>query len=298
MSPKLVHTLSEYRAVCDGLRGGGRRLGFVPTLGALHHAHQALMRAARGVADHVAVSIFVNPTQFGPGEDFQRYPRDLDGDLALCAAAGVDVVFAPDVAEMYPRGEATRVIVSRLTDSWCGKSRPGHFEGVATVVTKLFAATGACTAVFGRKDYQQLQVVKRLAADLLLPVTVVEHPTQRDPDGLATSSRNRYLSPAERARALGLPRALGAVAAAFDAGERDAARLSEIVRASLSRENLAVEYAALVDSRDLSELSSGRLELGQGAVLIAARVGSTRLIDNTVLGVDAPPHVEPAGGAA
>ena len=298
MSPKLVQTLSEYRAVCDGLRGGGRRLGFVPTLGALHHAHQALMLAARGVADHVAVSIFVNPTQFGPGEDFQRYPRDLEGDLALCAAAGVDVVFAPEASEIYPRGEATRVIVSRLADNWCGKSRPGHFEGVATVVTKLFAATGACTAVFGRKDYQQLQVVKRLAQDLLLPVTVVEHPTQRDPDGLATSSRNRYLSAPDRLRALGLPRALAAVAGAFDAGERDAARLIEIVRASLSRESLAVEYAALVDSRDLTELAAGRIETGQGAVLIAARVGSTRLIDNTVLGIDIPPRVEPAGGAA
>ena len=298
MSPRLVQTLSEYRAVCDGLRAGGRRLGLVPTLGALHHAHQALMQAARSAADHVAVSIFVNPTQFGPGEDFQRYPRDLEGDLAVCAAAGVDVVFAPDVSEIYPRGEATRVIVSRLTDNWCGKSRPGHFEGVATVVTKLFAATGPCTAVFGRKDYQQLQVVKRLATDLLLPVTVLEHPTQRDPDGLATSSRNRYLSPAERARALGLPRALGAVGGAFEAGERDAARLLEIVRASLSRDNLAVEYAALVDSRDLSELSSGRVEAGQGALLIAARVGSTRLIDNTLLGVDVPPRVEPAGGAA
>ena len=298
MSPKLVQTLSEYRAVCDGLRGGGRRLGFVPTLGALHHAHQALMLAARGVADHVAVSIFVNPTQFGPGEDFQRYPRDLEGDLALCAAAGVDVVFAPEASEIYPRGEATRVIVSRLADNWCGKSRPGHFEGVATVVTKLFAATGACTAVFGRKDYQQLQVVKRLAQDLLLPVTVVEHPTQRDPDGLATSSRNRYLSAPDRLRALGLPRALAAVAGAFDAGERDAARLIEIVRASLGRESLAVEYAALVDSRDLTELAAGRIETGQGAVLIAARVGSTRLIDNTVLGIDIPPRVEPAGGAA
>jgi pantoate--beta-alanine ligase len=191
MSPQLVTTVAEYRAACDELRRGGQRLGLVPTLGALHHAHQELMRAALGAADRVAVSIFVNPTQFGPGEDFQRYPRDLDADLEACAAAGADLVFAPDVQQMYPSGEATRVRVNGLTDNWCGKSRPKHFEGVATVVTKLFAATGPCSAVFGRKDYQQLQVVKRMTLDLLLPVSIVEHPTQRDPDGLATSSRNR-----------------------------------------------------------------------------------------------------------
>jgi len=152
MTLRLVTTLADYRATCDALRAGGGRLALVPTMGALHHGHQALMRAARSVADHVAVSIFVNPTQFGPSEDFQRYPRDPEGDLAACAAAGVDLVFSPDVQSMYPPGDATRVRVSGLTDNWCGKSRPGHFEGVATVVTKLFAATGPCSAVFGRKD--------------------------------------------------------------------------------------------------------------------------------------------------
>jgi pantoate--beta-alanine ligase len=293
MKPRLFTTLADYRAACDELRGQGHRLGLVPTLGALHHAHQALMRAARGAADRVAVSIFVNPTQFGPNEDFQRYPRDLEGDLATCEAAGVDLVFAPGLAEVYPPGEATRVRVSGLTDNWCGKSRPGHFEGVATVVTKLFAASGPCAAVFGRKDYQQLQVVKRLTADLLLPVTIVEHPTQRDPDGLATSSRNRYLSPSERARALALPRALAAAGSAFQSGERRAERLAALVASSLARAELDLEYAALVDSRELSPISSGEIGAGQGAVLIAARVGTTRLIDNTVLGVDAPPRLEP-----
>lgn len=297
MSVRCVSTLAEYRQACDELRAGGRRLGLVPTLGALHHAHQALMRAAREVADHVAVSIFVNPTQFGPGEDFQRYPRDLPGDLAACEAAGVELVFAPELSEVYPPGEATRVRVSGLTDEWCGRSRPGHFEGVATVVTKLFAATGPCAAVFGRKDYQQLQVVKRLARDLLLPVQVLEHPTQRDGDGLATSSRNRYLSPAERARALALPRALAAVSGAFAAGERDARRLQDRLTRQLASADIALEYAALVDSQTLVPLLNGELAPGQGAVLIAARVGSTRLIDNTVLGVDAPPALAPDDSA-
>jgi pantoate--beta-alanine ligase len=295
MSPRVVTTVAEYRAVCDELRQRGHRVGLVPTLGALHHGHRALMVAARGSADRVMVSIFVNPTQFGPNEDFNRYPRDLPGDVAVCEAAGVDVVFAPVVSEIYPSGEATRVSVKGLTDDYCGKSRPGHFDGVATVVTKLFAATGACSAVFGRKDYQQLQVVRRLTTDLLLPVTIVEHPTVRDADGLATSSRNRYLSPAERARALALPRALGAAAQAFEAGERRAKALSELVRASLAQEGVALEYAALVDSHDLSPLLEGEVSAGQAAVLVAARVGNTRLIDNTVLGVDVPPAVT-AGG--
>jgi pantoate--beta-alanine ligase len=292
MSPRVVTTVAEYRAVCDELRQRGHRLGLVPTLGALHHAHRSLMVAARGAADRVLVSIFVNPTQFGPSEDFNRYPRDLPGDVALCADAGVDVVFAPDVSEIYPPGEASRVTVKGLTERYCGKSRPGHFDGVATVVTKLFAATGACSAVFGRKDYQQLQVVRRLVTDLLLPVTIVEHPTVRDADGLAVSSRNRYLTPAERTRALALPRALSAVALAFQAGERRAVALTEIVHASLSNADIVLEYAALVGSGDLAPVLEGEVAPGQAAVLIAARVGSTRLIDNTVLGVD----VAPAGG--
>jgi len=297
MKPKVYTALADYRAACDELRANGQRLGLVPTLGALHHAHQALMHAARRAADRVAVTIFVNPTQFGPNEDFQRYPRDLEGDVATCEAAGVDLVFAPGISEIYPTGEATRVRVGGLTDNWCGKSRPGHFEGVATVVTKLFAASGPCSAVFGRKDYQQLQVVKRLTADLLLPVQIIEHPTQRDADGLATSSRNRYLSPNERARALALPRALAAVGGAFLSGERSAVRLGQVVAGSLARAEIELEYAALVDSRALTPLASGEVAPGQGAVLIAARVGATRLIDNIVLGVDAPPSVGPEGVA-
>ncbi len=289
MKPRLVTTVAEYRGTCDELRREGHRLGLVPTLGALHHAHQALMRFAREQADRVIVSIFVNPTQFGPGEDFERYPRDLPGDLAACEAAGVDLVFAPEKREMYPAGEATRVHVSRLTEAWCGAVRPGHFEGVATVVTKLFAATGPSISVFGRKDYQQLQVIRRLTEDLLLPVSVIEHPTLRDPDGLATSSRNRYLGATERARALALPRALALVCDAFAAGEREASRLSGLLSTALANADLDLQYAALVDSRDLRPVSNGEISPGQVAVLLAARVGATRLIDNVVLGVDAAP---------
>jgi pantoate--beta-alanine ligase len=301
MTVRLVTSVAEYREACDGLRAGGRRLGLVPTLGALHHAHQSLMRSAREVAgaDHVCVSVFVNPTQFGPGEDFQRYPRDLKADLAACEAAGVSVVFAPPVEEIYPRGEATRVSVGELTQNWDGKSRPGHFEGVATVVAKLFAVTGPCAAVFGRKDYQQLQVVKRLVTDLLLPVSIVEHATVRDGDGLAASSRNRYLSAAERERALVLPGTLRAAALAFANGERDAARLGELVQSRLARADVLVDYAAVVDAATLAPISAGALAPGQAAVLLAARVGSTRLIDNLVLGVDPLPSLlTPAAAAA
>lgn len=281
--------VAEYRAGCDALRVGGRRVALVPTMGALHHAHQALMRAARDEADAVIVSIFVNPTQFGPTEDFQRYPRDLAGDVAACEAAGVDVVFAPEVSELYPPGDATRVKVSGLTEAWCGASRPGHFEGVATVVTKLFAATGPCAALFGRKDYQQLQVIKRLTQDLFLPVRVVEHATVRDADGLAASSRNRYLSPDERQRALAIPGALAAVCTRFAGGVRDARELRETLVGALSAAELEVEYAALVGSHDLAPFAGGEVAAGEVAVLVAARVGATRLIDNVVLGVDVPP---------
>jgi len=289
VSPRLIRSLGEYRAACDALRAAGARMGLVPTLGALHSAHQALMRVARQHSDRVAVTIFVNPTQFAPGEDFERYPRDLAGDLALCEAAGVELVFAPERADMYPPGEATRVSVAGLTDGLCGPFRPGHFTGVATIVTKLFAATGACTAVFGRKDYQQLKVIQRLTRDLLLPVQLVEHPTERDADGLATSSRNRYLSADERARALAVPRALTAVSQRFAAGERDAARLTAALAAELGREPLTIEYAELAGAQDLQRVSAGLLEPGQAGAFVAVRVGSTRLIDNVILGVDRAP---------
>jgi pantoate--beta-alanine ligase len=288
LSPRLIRSLAEWRAACDEVRARGGRVGLVPTLGALHQAHQALMHAARRASDVVGVTIFVNPTQFGPGEDFERYPRDLSGDLAKCAEAGAELVFAPERAEMYPAGEATRVLVSGLTEGLCGPFRPGHFAGVATVVTKLFAATGPCAAVFGRKDYQQLRVIQRLTTDLLLPVQIIEHATQRDADGLATSSRNRYLNASERERALAVPRALSAVAARFAAGERAAARLEQLLAAELGRAELSVEYAQIAGTSDLQPLTS-EVEPGQAGAFIAVRVGNTRLIDNLILGEDRAP---------
>ncbi len=289
MTLRVLDTVAAYRKVCSELSVGGKRLALVPTLGALHHAHGALMRAARAHAGHVIVSVFVNPTQFGPNEDFERYPRDFEADVALCADAEVDVVFAPTQQEMYHSGDATRVNVRGLTDVLCGPRRPGHFEGVATVVTKLLGATGPCAAVFGRKDFQQLQVIRRLVLDLLLPVQIVDHPTMRDRDGLATSSRNRYLSPEDRQRALSIPRALSRVMQRFDAGERDAGRLEQALVAELASASLDLEYATIARVADLATVSQGPVESGAAGAFIAARVGSTRLIDNAILGIDAAP---------
>jgi pantoate--beta-alanine ligase len=284
---KVARTAAEFRAASDELRAAQPRgLALVPTMGALHEGHRTLMRVGRREAGAVAVTIFVNPTQFGPNEDFSRYPRDLDGDLAACAAEGIELVFAPAPEEVYPRGDATRVRVERLTERLCGPLRPGHFEGVATVVAKLLAVTGPCTAIFGRKDYQQLKVVERLARDLLLPVTIVGQPTIRDADGLALSSRNRYLSPAERAQALAIPRALARAAATFAGGERDPVRLREAAHAVLAASELRLQYLEVLDADELALPSAGST-LG---VFIAGHIGKTRLIDNSILGVDAPPE--------
>ncbi|MDB4944972.1 MAG: Pantoate--beta-alanine ligase, partial [Labilithrix sp.] len=219
-SPMVVRTPEEARAACEAARARGSRVGLVPTMGALHDGHLALVREARQHADFVMCSIFVNPTQFGPGEDFGRYPRDLAGDVAKLI--GASVVLAPEPSAMYPEGDETRVRVGAIAEHLCGPHRPGHFEGVATVCSKLFAIAGPCTAVFGKKDYQQLAVLRRVARDLFFPVNIVGHPIVREADGLAMSSRNAYLSADERARALGLSRGLDAAARAFAAGERSA----------------------------------------------------------------------------
>lgn len=293
MSPRVISRLSEYRSACDELRARSGGVALVPTMGALHQGHASLIERAAKAAAHVVVTIFVNPTQFGPKEDFERYPRDLDRDVATCAEAGAHLVFAPDRSEMYPSGEATRVSVTRLTETLCGPWRPGHFDGVATIVTKLLAATGPCQAVFGRKDYQQLQVIRRLVTDLLLPTRVLDHATVRDADGLAMSSRNRYLSALERERALTIPRALRRVGASFAEGERDATRLLASFEAGLAQGELKVEYASLAHSGDLHLISEGAVAPGEAGLFVAARVGSTRLIDNLILGVDPlPPAAE------
>jgi pantoate--beta-alanine ligase len=285
-TPRIVKTVAELRAACDAARTGAR-VGFVPTMGALHAGHLALVREAFNHAGFVVVSIFVNPTQFGPSEDLSRYPRDLQGDVAKLGAVGASLVFAPEPGAMYAPGDDTRVRVGGVAGPLEGERRPGHFEGVATVVTKLFAAVGPCTTVFGRKDYQQLLVVRRLVRDLLLPVELIGHPIVRERDGLAMSSRNAYLSNDERARALSIVRGLDAASRAFAAGERRRVEIEGLARASIEASVTSIDY---VEARDADGLQALGDILGErAALLVACRVGATRLIDNVVLGEDPAP---------
>jgi pantoate--beta-alanine ligase len=279
-----LDAIAAVRAVCDDAREAGRRVGLVPTMGYLHEGHRSLIRAARAENDVVVVSIFVNPLQFGAGEDLDRYPRDPDGDAAACEAERVDVVFAPSVDEMYPVPPRTTVHVDGLTAPMCGVSRPTHFDGVTTVVTKLFSIVGPCRAYFGRKDAQQLAVIARMVEDLDLPVDVVGCPLVREPDGLALSSRNAYLGPEQRDAALVLSRSLRIVADAVVDGVRDPAVLVQTVRDLVGEEPaVALEYVEVRDIHDLDEVAAVD---GEVLVALAARVGSTRLIDNVVLHVD------------
>jgi pantoate--beta-alanine ligase len=287
MSIPVVSTAEDLRTACNLARQRGERVALVPTMGSLHAGHLALVDEAKRRASFVVVSIFVNPTQFGPSEDYGRYPRNLDADLALLARLSQVCVFAPPVDEMYPRGDQTRVRVGALAEPLCGRFRPGHFEGVATVVAKLFAVTGSCDAIFGRKDYQQVLVVRRMAQDLLLPVTVVTYRTVRDADGLAMSSRNAFLSPEERGKALSLVRGLDAAAVLFGRGERRARELERAAREPIEEAGVRIEYVEMRGPDDLAEIAA---ESGERALLaIACRVGTTRLIDNIVLGQDPPP---------
>ena len=286
-SPIVVKTPEEARTICDAARARGARVGLVPTMGALHEGHLALVREALRHADFVMCTIFVNPTQFGPTEDFAKYPRDLEGDVRKLA--GASVVFAPEATAMYPQGEETRVNVGHLAQSLCGPHRPGHFEGVATVVTKLFAIAGACTAVVGKKDYQQLAILRRVARDLFLPVNVVGYPIVREADGLAMSSRNAYLRAEERTRALSLSRGLGAAARAFAGGERGADELRRLVVAQVKPAATSIDYVTVADADTLVPFAPGA-DVGERAVTaIACRIGTTRLIDNLVLGEDPSP---------
>ena len=291
-SPSLLEilaTAAEFRAACDAVRASGRTLGLVPTMGALHAGHLALVAEARRRADVAAITIFVNPTQFGPNEDFAKYPRVLERDLELCREAGVVLAFTPPVAEMYPANERTRVRVEGLTDHLCGPFRPGHFEGVATIVSKLFAVAGPCTAIFGRKDYQQLQVVRRMSRDLLLPIEIVGHATLRDSDGLALSSRNAYLSGSERERALSIPRGLSAAVRAFAAGERRAGELRRLVLGFVEPVATRIDYVSVANPDELAPFSADADVGPRALVALAVFVGTTRLIDNVVLGEDKDP---------
>ena len=279
----LVTGAEAFSARLGAARAEGSQVGLVPTMGALHDGHRSLIDRAGVDCDLVAVTIFVNPLQFGEQADLDGYPRTLEADLAACEAAGVDVVFAPSVEEMYPSWPApvaTSVRVAGVAEPWEGASRPGHFDGVATVVTKLFALAGPCRAYFGEKDFQQLAVVRRLVGDLSLPVTVVGCPTVRQPDGVALSSRNARLSPTERRAATVLHRALEAGAAAVAAGERRPAAVADRMAAEVATEPLArLDYAAAVDPDDLSVPAA--LDAGRPVrLLVAARVGDVRLIDN------------------
>ncbi len=276
----VVERIAELREQCDDARRANQTVGLVPTMGYFHEGHRSLMRAARANHDVVVTTIFVNPLQFGPGEDLGGYPRDLAADTAAAEAEGVDVLFVPSVPEMYPEPTVTTVHVSGLTEGLCGAARPTHFDGVTTVVAKLFSIVGPCTAYFGRKDFQQLVVVRRMAADLDLPVEVVGCPLVREPDGVAMSSRNAYLSPEERERATGISSALRAAAAAVEHGERDPRRVRAVVEAESARHGVELEYVEVRAADDLSRLDA--LD-GDVVVAVAAEVGNARLIDNVTM---------------
>ena len=286
---EILHTCAELRKwsrqkrLLQARNDRGNTIGLVPTMGALHAGHASLIRAAASSCTHVAVSIFVNPTQFGPNEDFSRYPRTFAADCALAQAAGADVIFAPSVEELYPNGpESTFIEVPALSDRLDGKSRPGHFRGVATVVAKLFIAAEPDRAFFGQKDSAQVAVLRRMTADLRLATEIVVCPIVREPDGLALSSRNIYLSPEEREWALTLSRAVRQAQALFAAGEHRASKITQAARITFAEmPQIRVDYIALVDWDTLEPIETA----APGSLFaVAAWVGATRLIDNAILG--------------
>jgi len=287
---RVLRTPDDVRLQSERWRAAGLSVGLVPTMGALHDGHRSLVRRARAECDRVVASIFVNPTQFAPGEDLARYPRPLDRDLAVLAEEGADAAFVPSVEAMYPEGARTTVHLSGpLVDGFEGAARPGHFDGVATVVTKLLVAVRPDSAYFGQKDAQQLAVVTCLARDLDTGARIVACPLVRDADGLAMSSRNAYLTPEERTQALAIPRGLAAAAEAWAQGERDSGRLVDAVRDHLERvPQLAVEYVAVVDAESFAPVATA----ARGCqIVLAGRMPSARLIDTLCLGFDAAPPV-------
>jgi pantoate--beta-alanine ligase len=281
MLAPVVTTIAEVRAVVAAVRRQGKTVGFVPTMGALHAGHASLVRAARAASDFVVVSVFVNPTQFGPKEDFAKYPRTLEADQKLSTEAGADLIFAPTAAEMYPEQSVTFVEVKELDAELDGPARPGHFRGVCTVVLKLFNIVQPDAAHFGAKDFQQARIIRQMVRDLNVPVEIRVEPTVREPDGLAMSSRNRYLSPAERAAAPAIYRALQHAKARALAGEIDVARLESALAAELAAiPGARVDYARVLDVDSLRPL--GRLARPAVAA-VAVFLGTTRLIDNLVI---------------
>jgi len=278
---KIVREIREMQTLAEDLRLQGRRIAFVPTMGYLHQGHLSLMAEGRKRADVVVASIFVNPTQFGPQEDLDAYPRDFESDERLMRSVGVDVVFYPSEKDIYPGGYQTYVTVERITRNLCGASRPVHFRGVATVVTKLFHIVKPHVAIFGDKDFQQRRVIQQMVRDLNFDVEVIGCPTVREPDGLAMSSRNAYLSAGERREALSVKRALDGARGLFEAGECRAgeilARVREILGAAAG---IRIDYLAVCDAETLEEIETVR---GEAVLAVAVFVGNTRLIDNVVL---------------
>jgi len=283
---EVLHTVAELRQWSRSFRnaaraGGGKTIGLVPTMGALHAGHASLIRAAKASTGHVAVSIFVNPTQFGPNEDYARYPRTFEADCSLAQAEGADVIFAPPVDELYPAGAATFVEVEGLSNRLDGASRPGHFRGVDTVLAKLLIAAEPDRAFFGQKDAAQVAVLRRMVADLRLPAEIVVCPIVREPDGLALSSRNRYLSPAQRAQALVLSRAIRQAEALAAAGERQASKLIEAARQTFAAvPEVRIDYIEVVD---WTTLEPAEVAAPGTLFAVAAYVGPTRLIDNAIM---------------
>ncbi len=281
MAMKVCNTIEDMRAACGAVRSGGQRLGFVPTMGALHEGHLSLVRAAKASCDIVAASIFVNPLQFAPNEDLAKYPRTFERDRELLAKEGVDLLFAPSSEEMYPAGAVTWITVDELSAKLDGRSRFGHFRGVTTVVAKLFHIIEPDAAFFGQKDAAQVAIVRRMVRDLNFPVEIVACPIVREPDGLAMSSRNAYLDPQERKQALVLHRSLLRVKKSWEAGEREAAKLLTVALEEFTGEkSVRLDYFEIIDPDSLDPLTGA----SPGAlVAVAAFVGTTRLIDNILL---------------
>lgn len=277
---QIFDDIAPLKAHLRGLQRQGVRVGLVPTMGALHEGHLSLVRTAQAHCDVVVASVFVNPTQFGPNEDLDRYPRDLAGDSQKLEQAGCDLLFHPSTAMIYPPGHQTTVILSEVTQGLCGAHRPGHFDGVTTVVAALFSIVRPDIAVFGEKDYQQLAALRIMARDLHLDVEVLGAPLVREPDGVAMSSRNLLLSPNDRIRARALSRGLFAAQASYEAGERNAALLLDVAREVLRSEGVEPEYLELRHGHTLVPLESAE---GPCVILVAARLGQTRILDNVIL---------------
>ena len=278
---EVIETIQGMQQGVDALRSAGHTIALVPTMGFLHEGHLELMRAGKKHADILIISIFVNPTQFGPGEDLDQYPRDTEGDLQKARDVGVDIVFMPSAGEMYQEHYQTRVQVKNLPQHLCGLSRPGHFDGVATVVAKLFNITKPHVAIFGQKDYQQLAVISRMVMDLNMNIQILGVPTVREPDGLAMSSRNSYLSPEERKSALCLKKSIDLATQLFQDGEKEAKAIKDAVRSLiLSHPFTEVDYIALCDPVTLGDID---LLKEENLLALAVRVGKTRLIDNGML---------------